>query len=776
MSSRAHLSSKTDLWPTPQAFYDRLDTEFGFVLDVCATPQNAKTDTYYALDHADPVRRDGLAGDWAADADQLGGAVWMNPPYGRHIAAWMAKARQAAQAGATVVTLVPVRADTRWWHEHVLASGAEVRFVAGRLTFGDAKHPATFASAVVIYRPTDKVGAPGPVKAMPAKAPAVVGTPTHGPAQTSAQVEAKIASFVPSSMTKERWALCADTVRDAVRALNPPTRATAQVYMSSLVAFLNLPCGWTGTAAPDLAVLLTPSNIAAATDALPPTLRRRNVRKDAMAAARALGITSRPPALNPNQVSACDPLMATAMTRPVPVALLLRSWEHATGKNALTTDPLRGATHQLKKLGLVTAGDNPIGTFVSASTVQVLAEAPDRKAAVTSNKRPSAPAPPKAVSPKKAKGKKLSARAALAHAKASYATTQAIRPAEGDVAPAPEVPASIQAAIEKFVPTPRNRTVWDSNREVAVRLVIGYEPTSVKNARNVCSNVATFLAWWVASPARTETGPVTFAEMRDPATLEAWMRLADRPAMSRATMRSVIRRAARSLNPEAAPAKVKYEKVRPPYSPEELTKWRHYAANQPTDASRARLSFIVGLCAGAGLDTTDLRHLRAEHIAPIYPNATEGSLGNPVLMVSVPSGTRSRTVPVRSVYAPLVRAALDLHTKLGKAPEDLVLGQVADRNNVVWNDARRAHTADGTEALIVSRLRNSWLVAVMCAPVSLADLLRASGLYSARTITDLLPHCPAPDTNAIAELLADLTEDKEPDAIRGEASQRGGQR
>lgn len=169
MPSRAHLSSATDQWPTPQDFFDRLHAEFGFVLDVCADADNAKAPAYYALDHSDPTRRDGLAQDWAAEAARLDGATWMNPPYGRPIVAWMAKARQSAAAGGTVVALVPVRADTAWWHEHVLGSGAEVRYVRGRLTFGAATNTAAFASAVVIYRPTDTPGQPGPVSTMPSK-------------------------------------------------------------------------------------------------------------------------------------------------------------------------------------------------------------------------------------------------------------------------------------------------------------------------------------------------------------------------------------------------------------------------------------------------------------------------------------------------------------------------------------------------------------------------------------------------------------------------------
>lgn len=120
------FSSASDDWPTPQAFFDRLNKEFGFVLDVCASATNRKAAAFYALDHPDEGRRDGLAGDWAADAAANDGAVWMNPPYGRTIGDWMRKAHATAHAGAVVVCLVPVRADARWWHQLVLGSGAEV--------------------------------------------------------------------------------------------------------------------------------------------------------------------------------------------------------------------------------------------------------------------------------------------------------------------------------------------------------------------------------------------------------------------------------------------------------------------------------------------------------------------------------------------------------------------------------------------------------------------------------------------------------------------------
>jgi hypothetical protein len=84
---------------------------------------------------------DGLTQPWK-------GRVWLNPPYGKGIGAWLAKARSAAADGALVVCLVPARPDTRWWRESAAAASL-VRFLPGRVKFG--ADPAPFPSAVVVF-------------------------------------------------------------------------------------------------------------------------------------------------------------------------------------------------------------------------------------------------------------------------------------------------------------------------------------------------------------------------------------------------------------------------------------------------------------------------------------------------------------------------------------------------------------------------------------------------------------------------------------------------
>ena len=118
-----HFSSATDLWATPQVFFDELNAIHDFTLDVCATAANAKCATYFTPE------QDGLKQDWQ-------GVVWMNPPYGRAIGEWMRKALESSRAGAKVVCLVPARTDTRWWHQYAMKG--QIEFIQGRLKFGNA--------------------------------------------------------------------------------------------------------------------------------------------------------------------------------------------------------------------------------------------------------------------------------------------------------------------------------------------------------------------------------------------------------------------------------------------------------------------------------------------------------------------------------------------------------------------------------------------------------------------------------------------------------------
>ena len=137
---QACLSSKTDNWATPQDFFDKLNEEFHFTLDPCANEENHKCDLFYTKE------QDGLTKDWG------GHVVFCNPPYGKESADWVRYSyEQSQKPNTTVVMLIPARTDTRYFHDYIYGK-AEIRFIKGRLKFGDATTAAPFPRLVAAYR------------------------------------------------------------------------------------------------------------------------------------------------------------------------------------------------------------------------------------------------------------------------------------------------------------------------------------------------------------------------------------------------------------------------------------------------------------------------------------------------------------------------------------------------------------------------------------------------------------------------------------------------
>lgn len=127
-------------WETPAALFDAIERAVGpFDLDPCAPdkPGTVRAVRRYT------AAEDGLSREWR-------GRVFMNPPYGRALPRWLAKATAEAEAGAEVVGLIPARTDTTAWHKHV-AGQADVLMLRGRVAFGNGAKAAPFPSAVILW-------------------------------------------------------------------------------------------------------------------------------------------------------------------------------------------------------------------------------------------------------------------------------------------------------------------------------------------------------------------------------------------------------------------------------------------------------------------------------------------------------------------------------------------------------------------------------------------------------------------------------------------------
>lgn len=154
MNKDLMFSSKKNDYETPQDFFDELNKEFDFTLDACATRENSKCLSYYTKNE------NGLNQSWAGER------VFVNPPYGRQIYCWVEKCYYESQFDNTfVVLLIPARTDTKYFHDFIWNEGendfylgVKVRFVKGRLKFGDSKNAAPFPSVIVIFNRSNILG------------------------------------------------------------------------------------------------------------------------------------------------------------------------------------------------------------------------------------------------------------------------------------------------------------------------------------------------------------------------------------------------------------------------------------------------------------------------------------------------------------------------------------------------------------------------------------------------------------------------------------------
>lgn len=139
MDGKALWSRKSDEWSTPKDLFDRLNEEFHFDLDPCATDDNHLCSNYYT------IHDNGLQKNWG------GCRVFCNPPYS-DIKTWVKKCHdEGCKDHTLVVLLIPSRTDTKYFHDFI-KDRSEIRFIKGRLRFGHSDQNAPFPSMLVIFR------------------------------------------------------------------------------------------------------------------------------------------------------------------------------------------------------------------------------------------------------------------------------------------------------------------------------------------------------------------------------------------------------------------------------------------------------------------------------------------------------------------------------------------------------------------------------------------------------------------------------------------------
>lgn len=144
MNTELMFSSKSNEWSTPQSYFDSVKLEFWeFDLDPAADETNHKADRFFTISD------DWLAQSWFWK-------VWCNPPYGRDLRKWVKKCFDESRGGGACILiclLIPARTDTSYFHDFIYNKpGVEIRFIRGRLKFGDSKNAAPFPSMLVIFK------------------------------------------------------------------------------------------------------------------------------------------------------------------------------------------------------------------------------------------------------------------------------------------------------------------------------------------------------------------------------------------------------------------------------------------------------------------------------------------------------------------------------------------------------------------------------------------------------------------------------------------------
>lgn len=135
------FSSQTITWSTPEEFFNKVDSEYNFTVDVCADTTNYKCKKYFS------PKDDGLKQSWQNNV------CWCNPPYGSACKEWVKKAYEECSENCTIVMLLPARTDVKWFHNYIYNNkNCKITFLKGRLKFSGCKTSAPFPSMLVEFK------------------------------------------------------------------------------------------------------------------------------------------------------------------------------------------------------------------------------------------------------------------------------------------------------------------------------------------------------------------------------------------------------------------------------------------------------------------------------------------------------------------------------------------------------------------------------------------------------------------------------------------------
>ena len=264
--------------------------------------------------------------------------------------------------------------------------------------------------------------------------------------------------------------------------------------------------------------------------------------------------------------------------------------------------------------------------------------------------------------------------------------------------------------------------VWEKMASDVRSAVAACEFQTIETARKHAVALTAFLRWRASLGYSFEVGrALTFSAID-----EFFARgMSDLAARSRRDYRSRLRLLAQRANPSAgAPPSLQlgHNQVNPGYSLDEERAIRRAAFAQDQSEVRRRLCAIVGLCAGAGVSSQELRELRRRNVIIHDDGAIEIGV----------QGARPRRTVVRQTYERLVLVALE-----GLEPEQPVLPELKSSSPITVI-LKGADLYGDLPNIDTRRLRTTWISWLMDQRIPLAVAVEASGLRSSRTFWDIL--------------------------------------
>ena len=301
---------------------------------------------------------------------------------------------------------------------------------------------------------------------------------------------------------------------------------------------------------------------------------------------------------------------------------------------------------------------------------------------------------------------------------------------EQSASPTPLPPAAAEF-VERYRLKGCNDDEWSQVGPVLRELLGRAGYVSKESIKNHCHTAGSYLLW------RFQNGlTLTVTDVMTHEAIDAYIAaIGDRYVGRTANdYRSRLHSLASRTNPGiAAPTCTTpgYVTVTPGYTATEEAIIRRTAERQRNAGARRSLCAVVGFCGGAGLTSQELSH------TPVGMVDDRGDEHG--IFVNI-GGERPRTVVVRRDYERLVRIAIE-----GRTPGQPLLGRVVGRGGISSDAVEKAEVFDDCPRIDGRRLRTTWITWLATRAVPLNVLMAASGLTSARTLTDIVAALPKVD-------------------------------